>query len=171
LWQPDTDVAAVNRLMKDPAFRGLYQTSHFVPPSLRRKKMLALLPKGMDDPRIDHFADWFVGTFQEATGCTDGRSYPAVQAFLRSYTGGPSNAYLRGQTFALSTPGAEYWEGYGIRKGQAAPHAWNRLDGKVVDLTWHHGRANADTIYLGVARGKGTNSIGYGARLPGTFWR
>lgn len=24
LWQPNTDVAAVNRLMKDPTFRGLY---------------------------------------------------------------------------------------------------------------------------------------------------
>ena len=45
-----------------------------------------------------------------------------MKDFLRSYTGGP-NAYLRGQTFALSTPDAGYWEGYGVRKGQAAPRS------------------------------------------------
>ena len=50
LWQPDTDVAAVNRLMKDPAFRCLYETEHFVPQNLKRKKMLPLLPTGKEDP-------------------------------------------------------------------------------------------------------------------------
>jgi len=150
LWQPGTDVAAVNRLMKSPDFRGLYETGHFVPQSLRRKKLQPLLPTGKDDPRLDLFADWFLGTFQEATGCAEGSSHPAVEAFFQSYTGGPNNAYLRGQTFALSAPDMEYWEGYGLRKGQAVPHAWNRLNGSVLDLTWHHGRANPDTIYLGV---------------------
>lgn len=153
LWQPHTDVAGVNRLMKDPAFRGLYETSHFVPASLRLKKLLPLLPRARDDLRIDQFADWFLSHFQEVTGCLDGSGHPAVQAFLRSYSGGPSNAYLRGQTFALSTPDAEYWEGYGIRKGVLGPHAWNRLGGKVLDLTWHQGRANPATVYLGVPIG------------------
>ncbi len=153
LWQPDTDVAAVNRLMKDPSFRGLYETAHFVPQSLKRKKMQPLMPNGKDDPRIDQFADWFLTTFHEATGCADGSGHAAVQEFLRSYTGGPTNAYLRGQTFALSTPDVEYWEGYGIRKGQATPHAWNKLAGKVLDLTWHGGRAHADILYLGVPIG------------------
>lgn len=112
--------------------------------------MLPLLPTGRDDPRIDKFADWFLSTFQEFTGCVDGTGHAVVQEFLHSYTGGPTNAYLRGQTFALNTPDIEYWEGYGVRKGQAAPHAWNMLGGKVLDLTWHQGRANAETIYLGV---------------------
>ena len=152
LWQAETDVAAFNRLMKDPAFLGLYESSNFVPQSLRRKKMLPLLPTGKDDPRIDQFADWFLSTFQESSGCVDGSDHPAVKDFLRLYTGGP-NAYLRGQTFAVSTPDAGYWEGYGIRKGQAAPHAWNTLGGQVLDLTWHQGRASADTVYLGVLIG------------------
>src|SRR5687767_10042371 len=76
LWQPGTDVAAVNRLLKDPAFRGLYETGHFVPQSLRRKKMLPLLPTGQDDPRLDQFADWFLTTFQESTGCVDASGHP-----------------------------------------------------------------------------------------------
>jgi hypothetical protein len=153
LWQPDTDVAAVNRLMRDPAFRGLYETAHFVPPSLKRKKMLPLLPKDRDDPRIDLFADWFLSTFREFSGCADFSGHPGVQEFSRSHSGNPSNAYLRGQSFALSTPDAEYWEGYGLRKGQIAAHAWNTLGGKVLDLTWHHGRAHADSIYLGIPIG------------------
>ena len=98
----------------------------------------------------------------------DGSGHTAVQEFLRLFTGGPSNAYLRGQIYALSTPEAEYWEGYGLRKGQANPHAWNRLGGKVLDLTWHNGRANADTVYLGVPVGTDFRT---GARRQGDQWR
>lgn len=169
LWQPGTDVAAVNRLMRAPTFRGLYETTHFVPPSLKRKKMLPLLPKDRDDPRIDLFADWFLSTFREFTGCVDFSGHPGVQEFSRSYSGGPSNPYLRGQSFALSAPDAEYWEGYGLRKGQIAPHAWNTLGGKVLDLTWHHGRANADTVYLGVPIGSNFLNWSQASGGPVTF--
>jgi hypothetical protein len=149
LWQQGVDVAEVNRLMKTPDFRGLYQTKDFVPTSLRRKRMLPLLPKDPDDPRLEEFTAWFLESFTERKGAWDGSALPEVKEALRS-SPQRENVYTMGHHLATTQPEFEYWEGYALRKGAATHHAWNVHKNKVVDLVWYHAKAHEDVRYLGV---------------------
>jgi hypothetical protein len=132
-----------------------FRIAHFLPIdeilASKNRSYLDLIPRG-GGGKADEFRSWFLGNARLFEGGRAGADLPAVRDYLTSHGHRQKDAFLAAQTL-VEQAGLSYWEGYALHGSLpvrlAIHHAWNAVDGEVVDVTWPALGGNGH-LYLGV---------------------